>query len=80
MLISTLAEAMSLADFGEFQSLDWVDVDFDGARLSTPCATCQFQSLDWVDVDFDLDRLVRQNKRMDWFQSLDWVDVDFDGQ
>ena len=37
-----------------FQSLDWVDVDFDFITKGTAAAmTLAFQSLDWVDVDFD---------------------------
>ena len=38
-----------------FQSLDWVDVDFDRKpSLRPPCVLYEFQSLDWVDVDFDI--------------------------
>ena len=36
-----------------FQSLDWVDVDFDVMWCLTQPAMMSFQSLDWVDVDFD---------------------------
>ena len=36
-----------------FQSLDWVDVDFDPMVLDGPNSFYEFQSLDWVDVDFD---------------------------
>ena len=60
-----------------FQSLDWVDVDFDKKKLAFRDSRAMFQSLDWVDVDFDLLALpcsVSTNA----FQSLDWVDVDFD--
>ena len=38
----------------EFQSLDWVDVDFDGRLIAFPLFVYLFQSLDWVDVDFDM--------------------------
>ena len=38
-----------------FQSLDWVDVDFDLAIVRLPLGIALFQSLDWVDVDFDID-------------------------
>ena len=37
-----------------FQSLDWVDVDFDLADVDCGLAHFLFQSLDWVDVDFDM--------------------------
>ena len=37
-----------------FQSLDWVDVDFDLQRVAIVQRVVLFQSLDWVDVDFDL--------------------------
>ena len=36
-----------------FQSLDWVDVDFDVAVNRSWFLITKFQSLDWVDVDFD---------------------------
>ena len=60
-----------------FQSLDWVDVDFDNSFSSSCTVLLGFQSLDWVDVDFDLrPRCCLWHHIM--FQSLDWVDVDFD--
>ena len=37
----------------QFQSLDWVDVDFDAKSRSRSRHRLGFQSLDWVDVDFD---------------------------
>ena len=37
----------------QFQSLDWVDVDFDQSLALTRRQRQKFQSLDWVDVDFD---------------------------
>ena len=37
-----------------FQSLDWVDVDFDMTLVPVSAVVGGFQSLDWVDVDFDL--------------------------
>ena len=61
-----------------FQSLDWVDVDFDTApKVRVSVKSSLFQSLDWVDVDFDSSLGLRRRLRW-WFQSLDWVDVDFD--
>ena len=36
-----------------FQSLDWVDVDFDALAVTYIDHIFVFQSLDWVDVDFD---------------------------
>ena len=61
----------------EFQSLDWVDVDFDLLGWGEFTVTRQFQSLDWVDVDFDSSP-VGTSAPVRPFQSLDWVDVDFD--
>ena len=43
----------ALGDHRMFQSLDWVDVDFDWADLPAASGSVRFQSLDWVDVDFD---------------------------
>ena len=60
-----------------FQSLDWVDVDFDVAYLYCHILSSPFQSLDWVDVDFDVGSPPPDHV-IDLFQSLDWVDVDFD--
>ena len=37
----------------KFQSLDWVDVDFDAVDDGLIEDDLAFQSLDWVDVDFD---------------------------
>ena len=54
MLISTGGWRMGAGMGGRFQSLDWVDVDFDAAYLSFAPQPRRFQSLDWVDVDFDL--------------------------
>ena len=61
-----------------FQSLDWVDVDFDLQRLRQESQECLFQSLDWVDVDFDQLSGLGFSSTQRKFQSLDWVDVDFD--
>ena len=60
-----------------FQSLDWVDVDFDPPSITCLCCGRKFQSLDWVYVDFDHTTKVPKIPPSQ-FQSLDWVDVDFD--
>ena len=53
MLISTTNAAIGEHYKSVFQSLDWVDVDFDWADLPAASGSVRFQSLDWVDVDFD---------------------------
>ena len=55
MLISTLEDERNYIMFYEFQSLDWVDVDFDVDINLDIHNSRMFQSLDWVDVDFDLE-------------------------
>ena len=78
MLISTFPLTVDPARPWRFQSLDWVDVDFDGAKdEASRTIDGVFQSLDWVDVDFDDDELQLSLLSI-VFQSLDWVDVDFD--
>ena len=54
MLISTLEDERNYIMFYEFQSLDWVDVDFDVDINLDIHNSRMFQSLDWVDVDFDV--------------------------
>ena len=53
MLISTHRHAVGVGGNRQFQSLDWVDVDFDVAGVRQAVERSKFQSLDWVDVDFD---------------------------
>ena len=65
------------AKSSRFQSLDWVDVDFDAHLGAAVRLVEQFQSLDWVDVDFDQPGSPCPG-HLPEFQSLDWVDVDFD--
>ena len=77
MLISTSLRGLRYNPLLMFQSLDWVDVDFDTSIMAVAQWVDKFQSLDWVDVDFDLaGRNWPQARKR--FQSLDWVDVDFD--
>ena len=77
MLISTVLIVPPPFHHSVFQSLDWVDVDFDLLGWGEFTVTRQFQSLDWVDVDFDSSP-VGTSAPVRPFQSLDWVDVDFD--
>ena len=78
MLISTVQPPGDKPGLSEFQSLDWVDVDFDTPLPShIPLLILLFQSLDWVDVDFDSATRPPTGYSLP-FQSLDWVDVDFD--
>ena len=79
MLISTFPLTVDPARPWRFQSLDWVDVDFDGAKdEASRTIDGVFQSLDWVDVDFDPPSPLAPVRPRWSFQSLDWVDVDFD--
>ena len=60
MLISTLLLLVATSAQAKFQSLDWVDVDFDlPPQWSRQWHLQSFQSLDWVDVDFDTAPKVR---------------------
>ena len=68
-----------------FQSLDWVDVDFDvtviaiiGTHGSFNPSTGLMLISTWVDVDFDRRSVMAHCSLRQQFQSLDWVDVDFD--
>ena len=53
MLISTIEVRYPAPFVSVFQSLDWVDVDFDLRHHYKAVFDMMFQSLDWVDVDFD---------------------------
>ena len=53
MLISTRVVQVAAHIIERFQSLDWVDVDFDKQYKLVRSRHGLFQSLDWVDVDFD---------------------------
>ena len=81
MLISTTNSLTEICPIVRFQSLDWVDVDFDtGTHMGYyNGSSWRFQSLDWVDVDFDARQWRMVPLTCGQFQSLDWVDVDFDG-
>ena len=54
MLISTFLWLQLGCAAQQFQSLDWVDVDFDEKCYMHGGPSSMFQSLDWVDVDFDV--------------------------
>ena len=78
MLISTAGSVPRQLGHSQFQSLDWVDVDFDMPVPGKTYLTCTCFNPSTGLMLISTSQQTDQPDRRDTFQSLDWVDVDFD--
>ena len=78
MLISTARPYPGNGGQVLFQSLDWVDVDFDRVERVTPMRLLRSFNPSTGLMLISTSRVTPMGTVKSAFQSLDWVDVDFD--